>query len=128
MPEPLESGDELRVVHRHLAVEDKGAIEGPERGHECGEASGMVETVSAHQLDGPGDLVGQHPPAVYVLFIDPVRMEDGARYERRLHEGDGGEGHNASLSFRASGLPRSPRSSAGEGPRSLAKESLVLGK
>jgi hypothetical protein len=102
VPEPFEPGDELRVVHRHLAVEDKGAIERSERGHEFGKASGMVEAVSAYQPDGPGDLVGQYPPAVYLLLIDPALMVDRARYERRLHEGDNGEGHVASFAGRES--------------------------
>ena len=91
MPEPLEPGDKPRVVHRQLAVEDKGALERSERGREFGEASGMVEAVSAYQPDGPGDFVRQHPPAVPLLLVDPPGAMERARDERGVHQVDAGQ-------------------------------------
>ena len=78
MPEPLEAGDELGVIDGHLAVEDERiGIELTDSGHDAWEPTRVVEAVPAHQLDGPGDLVGEHPPAVYFLFIDPALPVEG---------------------------------------------------
>src|ERR1700737_814990 len=103
MPEPLERGAKLRVVHRQLPVGDKGALERSERGREFGEASGMVEAVSAYQPDGPGDFVRQHPPAVHLLLVDPLGAMERARDERGvLDAGQPRRGHRVqdSLSSR----------------------------
>ena len=51
----------------------------------CGLALGGCEP------DLSGALVGDHPPAVYFLFIDPALVVERTGYQGRLHNLDGGE-------------------------------------
>ena len=93
MPEPLEPGDEQCVVHGDLAVKDEPVgVQLAKRGHEAWEPARVVEAVPAHKLLGPADLVGQHPPAVHLLFVDPALMMEGLGHQGRVHGRDG-RGH-----------------------------------
>ena len=51
--------------------------------------------VPAHQAHHAPVLVREHAPAVVFLLVNPARVMEGARYERWLHERDGGKGHSS---------------------------------
>jgi hypothetical protein len=79
-------------VYAHLAVEDQGGgAERGDRGHQRGEALGVVPPGPAHESDLPLVLVGDHPPPVILLFPDPAGSVEGLGHERGLHQGHGGE-------------------------------------
>src|SRR5260370_2649195 len=72
MPEPLESGDELRVVHGDLTVKDEPrGVQLAERGHDAWEPAGAGPAVPAASHAGPRRLRSVGPPAPRLLLETP---------------------------------------------------------
>jgi len=72
-PEPLEAADELPVKHGQLAIKNDGFSAQPRDGlRQFREALGELLTLAADELGRPALLVGHHPVAVHLLFVDPA--------------------------------------------------------
>ena len=91
MPEPLEARDQRAVEHGDLAVEhQRGRAHGPYGGRDGREALSVVAPVAADELHCSAVLVGQHPPAVHLLFVDPALAVEREGDQRGLRDADGG--------------------------------------
>src|SRR5258707_13266437 len=99
-PQPLEPRDERAIVHHHLPVEDeRPGLEPADRFDELGESRGEVAAIPADQAHGTRGLERHHPPAVYLLLVDPPGAIGGARDERGVHEGEERRGHSAQCNW-----------------------------
>lgn len=78
--EQMEPAHELLVVHRHLAVQGNDVgLELRDGGSELAEAARVVHRVSADQADVRAVLVGEDPPTVDFLLVDPAVTGKGGR-------------------------------------------------
>ena len=90
VPEPLESGDELLIEHRHLAVEDqRGLRQGGNRRRQVTEATGVIAAIATEELHLAIGFVRQNPPAVVLLLVDPALpgARDGVACISAMSEG-----------------------------------------
>src|SRR5262249_24442555 len=79
MPEPLESGDEVLIEHRHFAIQDQsGFWESSNHPSEFTKSPRVIPTIPAEELDLPLTLGGEHYPAVVFLLLDPALTAEGA--------------------------------------------------
>ena len=71
---------------------------------QIGEPAGVILALPADDGYGVIGLVGDHAVAVHLLLVHPALVVEGLSDKGRLHEGNGGEGHNLILPSGASGL------------------------
>src|SRR5215472_2657176 len=83
LAQPLEPRDELLVEDANFTIELKRVrCQGSSRRHEPWESPAVITPGSAHELHTRPALVGEHPPAVVLLFVDPAVAVEGQRDRR----------------------------------------------
>lgn len=92
--QPLEPRDVSLVVDGHLPVEDdRVRSESREGCDEFRESRGEVLALATDEPHLVALLADHHAVAVDFFLVDPARVMNRARYERRLHERYGGSAH-----------------------------------
>src|SRR4029450_8611125 len=92
--EPLKPRHELVIEDGHLTIQDQGhGRQGSDRSYQVREAPAVVFPCSADEADSSAILVGDHPPAVVLLFVDPALAVERPGDFIRLHGGDMREAH-----------------------------------
>jgi len=81
----------LLVIDGYLAIDDeRRGRQLHDHGDDLGKARGVVDAVAADQPDGASGLVGHHPPAIHLFFVDPAGPMERLG-ERRRHGRQSGQ-------------------------------------